>query len=74
MICTCGKETETRTGILGIGLIHGCWNKAHDYVVITDWNWETKEVIGFIEDTIPQTGIECQTEILAIESYRAFHA
>jgi hypothetical protein len=74
MICTCGKKTETRIGILGIGFIHGCWDKAHDFVVIHNEDYKNPQVIGVIEDTIPHTGIECQTEAEAIKSYEAFHA
>ncbi len=70
MICSCGKETETRRGILDIGFIHGCWDDSHTEVVeITDC---TGMPLEQIYDKFPICGIECETEEQAIKSYLAW--
>jgi hypothetical protein len=62
MICSCGKETETRVGILDIGFIHGCWDEAH---------MEFMDIDGHeVYDLFPITGDEKETEEQAIKSHK----
>jgi len=67
MRCSCGKETETRQGILGIGFIHGCWDKYHlETVTMTN---DDGSVLDSFEDIVPSVGCERKTEKESIESY-----
>lgn len=68
MACSCGKDTETRIGMLGIGYIHGCWDDSHkENLDITD---ECFNVIEAIYDIVPRCGDECTTIENAIDSWK----